>query len=95
MNPPEHDFGARHVGSAVQPCPLAPQGARVHWIEIVLLGEDGRPLPWELYSVVLPCGECVTGYLDDKGQARIANIATPGECQVSFPLLDGAAWERT
>lgn len=94
MSDPGQYFGQRPLGSAVQPCPLAEQPSPVHWIEILLSGEDGNPVPWEAYAVELPDGELVTGYLDGNGRARIENIATAGECQVRFPLLDQDAWER-
>ena len=87
-------FGTRPVDTAIQPCPLAQDTPRQYWIELALQGEDGRPIPWEAYRVVLPNGDVVKGYLDGSGRARIANINAPGDCQVSFPALDEDAWDK-
>ena len=44
-------------------------------------------------EVVLPDGKTVDrGTLDAKGKAKLIGIST-GDCQISFPELDGAAWE--
>jgi type VI secretion system secreted protein VgrG len=62
------------------------------WIEIQLVGEDGKPIPGEPYKITLPDGTTVAdGTLDDKGFARVDNI-DPGNCQVTFPNLDKDAW---
>jgi hypothetical protein len=66
---------------------------KVHWIEIELFDEDGNPVPGECYSITLPDGSTVAdGTLDNKGLARVDNI-DPGTCKVTFPNLDGEAWE--
>lgn len=64
-----------------------------YWIEIELVGEDGRPLPGEDYVVELPDGKQVTGVLDANGLARISDLLVGGTCKVSFPKLDREAWE--
>lgn len=86
-------FGSRPVGAAIQPCPVAPAAPRPYWIELALEGEDGRPIPWEAYRIVLPNGEVATGYLDGAGKTRVENIIVSGHCQVSFPALDEDAWD--
>ena len=86
------NFSNSPVGSAVEPCP--PQG-QVTWIEIAMVGEDGRPVPWIEYLILLPNGERVKGYLDKNGWARIDNIRPAGKCQISFPSLDEEAWVFT
>ena len=70
----------------IEPCPL--RKPPTHWIEIELVGEDDRPIPWQAYTVLLRDGTRVEGYLDDKGLARIEQIAFVGDCQVCFPDLD-------
>jgi hypothetical protein len=80
-------------GTAVASCPYRAAASPVHWIEIRLVGEDGKPIPWTAYKVVLPTNEEVLGYLDGAGAARIECIEAPGSCQVSFPELDRDAWE--
>lgn len=64
----------------------------VHWIEIVLVGEDERPIPGVAYEVKDPDGRTHRGRLDGDGRARITSIRTPGSCQVTFPELDQEAW---
>lgn len=82
-------FGDAPVADLVQPCPLAP----MHWLEIELLDDAGRPVAHEPYRVTLPGGQVVAGFLDANGRERLDSIPDAGECQVSFPQLDDAAWE--
>jgi len=77
----------------VQPCPLQTQQEPVHWIEIELVGEDGSPIPWEPYTVILSDGNKAEGYLDGDGFTRIGGIESAGSCRISFPGLDRDAWE--
>ncbi len=64
------------------------------WIEIVMVDEQGNPVPSLAYSITLPDGETVAeGTLDDKGFARVDGIE-PGTCQITFPDLDKEAWEK-
>gem|GEM_PF-3252380 len=73
----------------------APQLGPVHavtWVEIVLVGEDDKPIPGERYRIVPPDGIVRTGNLNSEGRARILGLE-PGSCSVSFPALDPDAWE--
>ncbi|MBK9118710.1 MAG: type VI secretion system tip protein VgrG [Phycisphaerales bacterium] len=63
------------------------------WIEIELVDELGQPRPAEEFVVVEPDGTEHTGATNVKGLARVA-LREPGACQISFPKLDAAAWER-
>jgi hypothetical protein len=63
-----------------------------YWVEIQLLGEDGRPIPEEEFVVELPDGKRATGFLDGKGLARFDGLLTSGTCKVRFPQLDADAW---
>jgi hypothetical protein len=83
-------FGNNDPGSAVEPCPL--QRPKTEWLEIECIGEDGLPVPWIEYRVVLPDGKEVKGYLDGEGYARLEQIAKPGQCKITFPELDEEAW---
>lgn len=88
------EFSDRPVGETVQPCPLLkPADAKVHWIEIELIGENDKPIPHEEYAMRLPDGTQIEGYLDANGFARIGNIPAAGGCLVQFPQLDKDAWE--
>ena len=93
---PRADVRSRIAPPASQPAGASPvqvtQTTR-HWIAIELVGEDGSPIPDEPYSVELPGGRLCSGRLDQRGSARIDNIEGAGMCHVSFPRLDGAAWE--
>jgi hypothetical protein len=81
------------VGTAVTECPLKKK-KRVHWLEIELVGEDDLPIPWEEYKVILPDGAPASGYLDEKGFARLENVESAGTCRISFPKLDKDAWDE-
>ncbi|KYF84294.1 hypothetical protein BE17_36785 [Sorangium cellulosum] len=63
------------------------------WIEIQLIGEDGRGIPGERYRITGPDGSVREGALDGQGLARVEGIE-PGQCEVTFPALDEEAWER-
>ena len=62
------------------------------WIEIILVGEDGKPIPNERYKITSPTGEIQEGRLNEHGQAGYYKIE-PGNCKVTFPDLDKDAWE--
>lgn len=74
----------------VEPCPL--RGKTLHWIEIELVGEDSKPIAWERYEITLPDSTVQSGFLDQDGKTRVDCIFDPGQCLVSFPDLDAAAW---
>lgn len=65
-----------------------------HWIDIGLVGEDGRGIPDESFVLKLPNGEELRDRLDKNGRFRVEGIEEPGPCQVSFPNLDRDAWEE-
>lgn len=76
------------------PEPTTAPEDKIHWIEIELVGEDDKPIPHEAYICIFPDGKEAQGRLNKAGFARLASIAVPGDCQVSFPNLDAEAWER-
>jgi hypothetical protein len=57
------------------------------WIEIELIGEDGRPQPGERYRVIAPAGNVFDGRLDEQGWARVEGLEE-GEVRVYFPDCD-------
>ena len=61
------------------------------WIEIQLIGDDDKPIPYQKYSVMLPGGAIKNGTLDEEGKARVDGIPA-GTCKVSFPDLDQDTW---
>ncbi|MEP0842703.1 MAG: type VI secretion system tip protein VgrG, partial [Phycisphaerae bacterium] len=64
-----------------------------HWIGIRLFDDNGAPLAGERYVVLLPDGTHVArGSTDVNGEAEIRGI-DPGNCQVTFPDLDGMTWK--
>ncbi len=64
------------------------------WIEVQLFDQDGDPVPGERYRVTLPDGTTIAeGSLDEKGFAKVKNI-DPGNCKITFPRLDGRAWNK-
>ena len=63
------------------------------WIEIELIDDAGNPCDGEAYLVVEPDGAEHRGSLDARGLARVA-VKKPGDCRITFPELDGEAWDR-
>ena len=62
-----------------------------HWIEVVLVDDDGRPVEGVAWRVEAADGEVFEGTLDETGVARVPTL-TPGPAKVSFPKLDGRSW---
>ena len=85
-------YGSEKVAPYKPPQTEDEKKKKASWVEIELVGEDGNPIPGETYRITLPDNSVVEGSLDEKGAARINNIA-PGTCKVSFPKLDKDAWE--
>lgn len=83
-------FSSQPAGAPVAQCPLTRDST--HWLEIELIGEDAKPIPYARYQVRLPNGALAEGYLDKEGFARLDGLAA-GECQVRFPELDAEAWD--
>ena len=63
------------------------------WIEIEMVDEADQPWAGEPYEIKTPSGKIRKGTLDAKGFAHISGLE-PGTCQICFPYLDEAAWER-
>jgi type VI secretion system secreted protein VgrG len=84
-------YGAQPARQYTPPPPG--QSTKLSWIEIELVDEQDRPIPGERYIITLPDGAEIRGSLDQNGFARVDNIE-PGVCRITFPELDGMAWER-
>jgi hypothetical protein len=82
----------RPADSGLEPARRAPPKKKT-WIEIVLVDENNRPVPHERFWLQFPDGSTLEDRLDDAGTARVEEV-DPGNCLVSFPDLDGAAWKR-
>ena len=63
------------------------------WIEIELVGEDGKGIPGEKYRITLPDGTVAEGTLDGEGRARVDGFEK-GTCRVCFPDIDKEALEK-
>jgi len=91
-------FGNDAAGSVSQPCsansPPMVLSKKEHWIEILLVDDEGFPVPNEKFIITVPGGAVVPGTLDSKGRARIEGI-DPGNCVVTFPQIDKSRWKQS
>jgi hypothetical protein len=62
------------------------------WIEIILVDNEGKPMPGVRYRITPPGGAPVEGRLNEHGQAGLYQIE-PGSCKITFPDLDKEAWD--
>jgi hypothetical protein len=62
------------------------------WIEVEMVDEENEPVTGERYRVTLPDNSVAEGSLDSEGRARVEGFK-PGSCRITFPDLDGEAWE--
>lgn len=100
---------ARSAGAAFTPTSCAADGVKKDvekspllftgdptkksWIELELVDQKGKPVPYERYRIKVPgVDKPMEGFLDEKGLARVDGI-DPGTCQISFPDLDAASWK--
>lgn len=83
----DQNFGNRSPDSGLGKCPGPSE-----WVEIQLIGEDGKGIGGVAYRLQLPDGKVIEGKLDGDGIAAVEGI-DPGTCVVTFPELDKEAWE--
>jgi hypothetical protein len=62
------------------------------WIEIILVDNEGKPMPGVKYRITPPGGQPVEGRLNEHGQAGLYQIE-PGNCKITFPDLDKESWD--
>jgi hypothetical protein len=72
--------------------PAEPKAPEKTWVEFRLVDQDGKPVGNVGYQVTLPDGEVFRGRLNAQGMVRFDRI-DPGECQISFPEIDGGEWK--
>jgi hypothetical protein len=77
------------IGARKQPDQVKEKKA---WIEIILVDNEGKPMPGVKYRITPPDGKPVEGRLNEHGQAGLYKI-DPGNCKITFPDLDKDAWE--
>lgn len=82
--------GAQEVVSASRFVPPPPDPAKLHWIGIELLDEDGKPMVGEPYEIQFGNDEPIAGLLDGAGRARHDGIE-PGDYRVTFLNLEDRA----
>ncbi len=64
---------------------------RTQWIEVVVVGDKGEPIPNVKYVITLGDGKPVEGKTDADGKLYMEELP-PGNCKLSFPDLDDDAW---
>jgi len=72
--------------------PSEKQKEKKDWIEIILVDEEGKPMPGVRYRITPPNGSPVEGRLNEHGQAGLYQIDS-GNCKITFPDLDKDVWE--
>jgi hypothetical protein len=69
------------------------QSCDFHFVEVEMVGEDGKGVTGIEYLLTLPDGTEISGYTNSLGLIRIDGVDT-GNCQITFPTLDKEAWEE-
>jgi len=84
------------AASAAKPLPTAASASAATvgsaWIEVLLIGDDDRPIAREHWRARPADGAWGSGRVGDDGLLRLTGIAD-GECAVSFDDLDAASWQ--
>ncbi len=62
-------------------------------VELELVDQDGEPLEGEPFRVEFPDGTLVDGVTGPHGKTTVFGTAE-GQAKVSFPRLDGKAWDK-
>jgi hypothetical protein len=57
------------------------------WLGLLLVDQDGTPVPGRAYRIVTPSGETIDGQLDSHGSAIVKGL-TPGSCRVYCPFVE-------
>ena len=65
---------------------------KTHWIEVLLVDDQGQPVPGESVSIECPDGSVSSRCTDDQGLARV-DYLDPGSCKITFTKLDKDAVE--
>jgi hypothetical protein len=78
-------------GTQAKPAAAAATSPR-HWVEVELVGEDGLGVAGARCEVKLPDGRVLERRTDAAGVIRIDGLTTVGDCEISFPDFDAAAW---
>lgn len=81
------------VAAVVAPASAQQQEKSIekHWVEIILVDMEGKPMPGVKYRITPPGGAPVEGILNQYGQAGVYQI-DPGNCKITFPDLDEETW---
>lgn len=64
----------------------------IEWVVIELLDDEGRPVEDMACTIIDPDGTEHKGKTDSSGLLEINGISG-GECRLTFPTIDGDAWE--
>ena len=86
-------YGSQKIKPFKPPEKTEENAKKLSWIEIELLDALGNPVAGETYRVKLANGTVAEGTLDEKGFARLEPIE-PGNCEVTFPNMDGRSWDK-
>jgi hypothetical protein len=85
---PQRPWPFLDVPDSTPPPPLyTPVEEQTTFIGIVLVDQNGNPVPGRLYRITLPDGSVQDGRLDSQGTARVDGLS-PGTCKIDFLELD-------
>lgn len=77
--------------AAPPPPPVEETASETTFVALEMKDEDGEPMAYARYVVLLPDGSKREGRLNANGYARIDGV-NPGQCKVSFPDYDESSW---
>lgn len=80
------------AAAAAQKVAPPPAATGTTWVEVEVVDNDGKPLPYQKVRVTDGGGTERIAYSDAKGVARVDGMAK-GECKVTLADLDRSSWE--
>ena len=84
--------GSGADGGVIPGMPDAPNPMTSHWVEVMLVDDEDRPVGGVAWKIVGNDGVEYGGTLDDTGMVRVEGLDAT-QVTISFPDLDRRAWQ--